>query len=161
MNAILTATVASGLASLSRVLDTPVEPFGFGADLSCASDLDEEMLELDGDDPLVLAQALVRRLDCPRGGLPDDPDYGIDLRAFLNEGTPFYELDVLGVQIQSELSKDDRVASVKASVTRNTTGSELTVSIRVVPADPATKPFGLTLAVTSTAVILEKIGAAA
>ena len=162
MNSILATVITDGLASLDRVLDAPAEPFGYGSDLYCDSDLIEAMTEIDGSDSLVLAQAILRRLDCPRGGLPDDPDYGIDLRGFLNEGTSFRDLDSIGSQINAEISKDDRVtAASKATVTRNATGSELNVSIRIVPADPAFKPFRLTLAVTSAAIILQAIEATA
>ena len=159
MNAILAASIAAGLAELTSEVDTPVEPFGYGSDVSCALDIDAGR-EIDGDDPLVLAQALVRRLDCPRGGLPDDPSYGIDIRGFLNDGRPVREISSLEDQIKTELRKDDRVALVDAKVTPNATGSTLGIVIRVTPVDPATKPFRLTLALTSSAVLLEAMEAA-
>lgn len=160
MNAILQLAIAEGIAAIDRVMDAPAEPFGYGSDLHCDTDIDEAATEIDGDDPLVFAQALVRRLDCPRGQLPDDPNYGIDLRAFLNTGVPFSELGSLESQITTELRKDDRVASVAAKVTFSSAGTELTVRIVVTPVDPALGSFRLTLAVTSAAVILEAMEAA-
>lgn len=160
MNAILAATITAGLANLTREVDTPVEPFGYGSDVSCALDVDAGT-ELDGSNPLVLAQALVRRLDCQRGGLPDDPSYGIDIRGFLNEGRPARELSSLEDQIKTELRKDDRVLQLDAKVTMSATGSTMAIVIRITPTDPSTKSFRMTLAVTSSAVVLEAMEAAA
>jgi hypothetical protein len=55
-----------------------------GVDLAALPDLDPSF-------PLVaglanLGQALARRLETPRGGLFYDPNYGTDVRAWLNEG---------------------------------------------------------------------------
>lgn len=159
MNAILAASIAAGLAELTSEVDTPVEPFGYGSDVSCALDIDAGR-EIDGDDPLVLAQALVRRLDCPRGGLPDDPSYGIDIRAFLNDGRPASEVSSLEDQIRTELRKDDRVAALTVKVTPNATGTTLDIAIVVTPVDPSTKSFRMTLAVTSSSVVIEAMEAA-
>lgn len=160
MNAILSASIAAGLAALTQEVDTPVEPFGYGSDVSCALDIEPDR-ELDGDDPLVLAQALVRRLDCPRGGLPDDPAYGIDIREFLNDGRPTREISSLEDQIRTELRKDDRVALLDVKVTPSSTGTTLRIVIVVTPVDPASKSFRMTLAVTSSTVVLEAMEAAA
>lgn len=161
MNALVQTAIDAGVADLDRVLDAPVEPFGFGSDLSCDSDLTEEMVELDGDDVNLLVEACVRRLDCPRGGLPDDPDYGIDVRGMLNEGVPNYELATLGTRIRAELSKDDRIASVTASAVMAPDGRELTIAISVVPFAASVGGFALTLSVTSAEVIVTALRSAA
>lgn len=61
-----------------------------------------------------LAEALLRRLKTPRGGLWYDPNYGTDIRQYLN-----HEYDPEGVEIAfeieqkviSEVTKDPRVKS--------------------------------------------------
>ncbi len=153
--------IAEELALLERVVETPVAPFGYGSDLSCDSDLTEDMLELDGFETLVLAQALVRRLDCPRGALPDDKSYGIDLRSYCNRGTSGDDIRALGSRIRTELEKDDRVAAIAVTVTPASDGSSLAVQIAVTPVDTSFTSFTLTLAVTSAEVVLEAIAEAA
>lgn len=157
MNTIVANAIAAEVAKLTREVDTPTEPFGYGSDLSCAADLTEDMVELDGDDSLVLAQALIRRLDCPRGALPDDPDYGIDVRGYLNRGTTTTELIELASRIRAELAKDDRVSAIAVTVTPSSTGSSLTVTLAVTPIDADAGGFTLTLAVTSAEVLIEEL----
>jgi len=137
--------------------DAPSPPFGYGTDIWCERDLDPSR-DVDGQTMLALAQALVRRLDCPRGRMIDDPNYGIDLRAELNRGTTRAALDAMAARIMTELTKDDRVSFVQATVTPNTDGSTLRISIRVRAVDPRIGTFSLTLALTSTELLLEEMG---
>lgn len=159
MSALVKNALASMMALLPRVTDAPAEPFGYGTDIWCERELDPS-LDVDGTSTLALAQALMRRLDCPRGQLIDDPDYGLDLRAELNKGTTKRETEALASRIKLELTKDDRVESAKVTVAPNPDGSMLRISIRVTPAD-ARGPFTMTLAVTSADVVLEAISEAA
>lgn len=149
--------IAAGLASLERVQSPPSAPFGYGSDLSCAADLSEDMEEVDPNSTLALGQAIARRLDCPRGKLPDDPDYGMDLRGYCNRGVTTSEIRSLATRVRNEVEKDDRIAGVTVTVTPSSTGSTLTVEIAVVPVDPRIGNFGLTLAVTSAEVLIETI----
>lgn len=150
--------IAAELELVQRVLPAPTGSLGWGSDLACAGDLTDDMVERDGFDPLVLAEALVRRLDCPRGGLVDDPDYGLDLRSYLNRPTTTREVRALEGQIRNELAKDDRVVTVAPVVTPSPTGEQLAIAIRVTPADPSIGgPFTMILAVTSAEVLLEEI----
>lgn len=148
--------IAASLATLTTVNATPAAPYGYGSDVSCAFDVDAGVAELDGFDPLVLAQAIVRRLDTPRGSLPDDAGYGISLRDMLNVGVTAQEVAGLAGRIRNEVSKDERVDSVVVTVTPSTDLSALEVVLRVTPAD-SSQSFEMTLAVTSSAVILEAI----
>lgn len=150
-------TLAAELAKLEPVTSTPFAPFGYGSDLSCTSDLTETMDEVDGFSTLALGQAIVRRLDCPRGALPDDPDYGIDLRAYCNRGTTADEVRALAGQIRTEVEKDDRIDSLAVTVTPAADGSSLSVSLVVTPIAAELGGFTLTLAVTSAEVLLEEI----
>ena len=153
--------IAADLATLTQVRAFPVAPFGYGSDLSCASDLDPSMAEVDGGTTLALAQALARRLDTPRGSLPDDKNYGISLRSYLNRGVVDADLRSLGGQIKGELLKDDRVDQLTVIVTPNAVGSRLSVSLLVTPVGSRLGPFTLTLAATDAAVLIEEIQAAA
>ncbi|HSN26434.1 MAG TPA: hypothetical protein VLT45_09115 [Kofleriaceae bacterium] len=131
---------------------------GFGTDLRGASDLFDTMDEItDPNDPLIVAEAIARRLDCPAGGLIDDPLYGKDLREYLNRGTTDAELMRTAAEIRAEVMKDDRVDQAVVTVTPGglPLGSRLEISIRITPVDPRTGVFTMTLQVTSAAVVLE------
>lgn len=150
-------TIAAELALLEQETDFPVAPFGYGSDLACASDLEAGMREVDGLSIEALSQAILRRLDCQRGALPDDPDYGIDLRSYLNEGTTTAELRSLAGRIRNEVSKDDRVDRVTVTVAPTSTGSSLRVQLDVQPIDARIGGFSLTLTASSSALLLEEL----
>jgi len=151
------ASIATQLATLVRTVDFPVAPFGFGSDIAGAADLDPNMRETNGLTTFALAEAIVRRLDCPRGALPDDKDYGIDLRSYVNRGVTAQDVRSLGGQIRSELSKDDRIDSTTVVLRPNSTGSILQIEIAVRPFDARLGGFNLTLSASSAAVLLEEI----
>lgn len=160
MNDIVATAFAAELALVTREVDLPTAPFGYGSDISCGQDFDPEMTELDGFDYRVLGQAAFRRLDCPRGALPDDPDYGIDLRDFLHEGLTEQEIRAMKGRIGSELRKDDRIESVTVDVTPSLTvdGLRLRIVIQIVPRDPRFDgPFSMTLALSSAGVLIEEM----
>lgn len=151
--------IAEALAEVERVVDAPVEPYGYGTDISCTTDLTEEMTEIDGFSPRALAEALLRRLDCPRGQLADDPNYGLDLKSYVNRGTAAAELFALAGEIRNEWSKDDRVESATVEIEVSEAGRRLTGSGIVTAVDPAIGGFSLTFAATDAAVLLEEINA--
>lgn len=159
MNATLSNALATYLAEIDRVTDTPVSPFGYGTDLSCTSDLAVDFGDVDPFSTRAIAEALVRRLDCPRGQLPDDPDYGIDLKGALNKAATRQSLLALSGQIGSELEKDDRVHSATAVVTLSSDGRTLTVNLRIAPIT-SDGTFTMTLAVTSAEVLMQELNAA-
>lgn len=149
--------IAASIAALPRIVATPREPFGYGSDVSCGSDLDEDVKELDGFDPLVMKQAILRRLDTPRGSLPDDPNYGISLRSMLNAGADQERINSMGGIIRNEVCKDDRVASAVVEVTPSASFDAFRVAMAVTPVDPSLGGFSMTLAVTSAGIVLEAI----
>lgn len=159
MNSTVEDAIAEGLAELERVIDAPSPPHGYGADLRCTSDLRPDMAEVDGNSTLALAEAIVRRLTCPRGGLPDDPDYGIDLRSYLNRPTTADGIRALSGSVRSEVEKDDRVRAASVRLEPTPDGSRLTVRLIVVAADPQLGQFSLTLAATSAEVLIEELAA--
>lgn len=148
--------IATELALIQRVVPLPLEPLGYGSDISCTTDLPEDMHEVDGF--VALGEALYRRQDCPRGALPDDRNYGIALAEHLNRGTTDRELRELGAKIRSELQKDDRVDTVRVTVTPSSDGRTLLVQERITPVDARLGPFTLTLGVSSAGVVLEALG---
>lgn len=160
MGDVVRDAIAAELALLERVVPTPTGALGYGSDIAMtddAGDVHADMLERRGDDPLVLAEALVRRLDTPRGSLPDDRDYGYDVRGHLNRGTTAQEIRGMSSGVHGEVTKDDRVGSARVDVTPAPDGSSLAIAIQITPADPALAPFELVLAVTSAAVLIEEI----
>ena len=159
MNSTVEEAIAEGLAELDRVVVAPAPPHGYGSDLRCTSDLRPDMAEVTGDSTLALAEAIVRRLTCPRGGLPDDPDYGIDIRSFLNRPTTADEIRALSGAVRSEVEKDDRVRTASVRLDPTSDGSQLTVRLIVVAVDPLIGQFSLTLAATSAAVLIEELAA--
>lgn len=161
-NAIVDAAVAASIAQLPRVSSVPVGPFGYGRDVSCDTDLHPEA-DVDPFSSLAIAQAMFRHFDTPRGRLPDDPAYGLDLRAELNRGTDRRTLDSLERRCTVECLTDDRILGAKVKVTSDSAdGSTLRIAFAITPADPRTGgPFRFTLAVTSAALLLAELAKAA
>ena len=155
MNDTLATAIAAGLADLTRLRDAPTDPLGYGTDLACITDIDPRMASVSST--AALFQALVRRLDCPRGGLVDDRDYGFDLRGAMNRGLTRANLVGISSAVRAELEKDDRVESVSVTSTISSDGTELTVTARVRPYDESAGPFTLIVGVTSGAALLEAI----
>ena len=163
MSALVKAALAESLASVDRVVDTPTGDLGYGSDLSCTSDLAEDMAETDPTSPRGIAERIVRRLDTERGSLPatgsnvDDLNWGLDLKAELNRGQTTGDLQSLVSRIRAEVVDEDRVSAAIVRVELASGGKEMAVRVRVVPKDRSLGPFDLTLAVTSSAVLLEAI----
>lgn len=159
----VTDSIAAERALITRDVDVPVAPLGYGTDISCTDDLDARMDEVDPMSVEGLAEALVRRLDCPRGGLPhdadfaDDADYGEDVRGMLNRPTTDDEIRSLAGRIRNELTKDDRVETIHAVVTPSSTGSSLSIALEVTPVDARLGNFRLVVAVTDAGALLEEM----
>lgn len=150
-------TIAAELALLARLEPTPIAPFGYGQDLDCTTDIDENLLEVDPSSKTAVAQALLRRLSCPRGRLPDDPDYGFDLRGMLSRGTDTNVLRDLAGQIKAEVLKDDRVDGADVTTTYSAQTVTLEVTIWIAAVDPRLGTFALTLAVTDGELLLKEL----
>lgn len=96
----------------------------YGTDLSCVFDLDPGLAEVTGN--VLMGQACARRLTTPRGTLIDDPNYGYDIRQFLNDDLSPSDLAKIGAQCDQELLKDERVVSSTTTITL--VGNVLTAS---------------------------------
>ena len=128
----------------------------FGSDLACATDLDPLMRELYDDDPRLVAESCIRRLQTPRGALMDDPDYGYDLRLVLRSAAYPNKLGALPSLIRAELSKDDRVESldIKAHFSQDVRAQTIELTIY---GTTAVGPFTLTGSLSSETLRLEII----
>jgi hypothetical protein len=156
--------IAADVALLERHVDAPEGELGYGADLSCAEDLSEDFADVDPLSPRALAEALLRRLDCPRGTLPEASsptlvaaDYGMELQAHLHGPLTLGDVRRIEGAIRNELTKDDRVDSLTVNVTVTSDGSSFTVDLQVHPVDPRTGEFALTFAVTTAALLIEEL----
>jgi len=110
-----------------------------GSDFSCVEDIDANLSTVSGRTCLI--QALVRRLLAPRGSLWSDPNYGADIREFLN--TPA-RVEVVSQVVQNECLKDERVEDVSADVEYLDETETLQIKLAVTDEDG---PFALTLLV--------------
>lgn len=114
-------------------------------------------LRVDAD---ILSQAIVMRLSTARGTLWTDPDYGLLLTDYLNEGLTADALARLPLEIQAQIEQDERITSVTAEVatTQGERGVRLTVALFVTASDGTT--FPLTLGVDALGVEILTRGAA-
>lgn len=163
MSDVLRDAIAAGLATLTPVVATPTGSLGFGVCMSVDSDV-HLGVTVDPMSTLGIAQALVRRWDCPRGALPPDGkdarSYGVDLRGALNRGQTVDELRALVSSLRVEALKDDRISAITIKATQAESGASyrLDLDVRVTPADPSLSTFSLTLAASSAELVLRAIG---
>lgn len=148
MNSTVQRALARGLASMARDLEPSASPWAYGEDISCGFDLNLGET-VSGND--LLRESQIRRLDCPRGGLVDDPDWGIDVRGSLNEGTTREELATLAARVRTELARDPRIATVAVTLATSAYGDRWDLAIRSQPRNPG-DTFPLVLALTPESV---------
>jgi hypothetical protein len=156
MSQIVLDAIAAEIALLERQVTTPQSPSEYGTDLSCVSDLTETLDEVDASSPFCIVQALCRRYQTPRGLLPDDADYGLDLVSWLHRGILARDLREIEGALEAEALKDDRVDEISVSAVYAYATKTLTASLRILPKD-SIDAFSATLAATSAGVILEAI----
>jgi hypothetical protein len=138
--------IAAAAAEETALAPRPATVPDYGSDLSCASDLDPYMLELDGDDEALITQSLARRFTTPREGLVDDQDYGLDVRQFARKGATITDPVAIAAMMRAEAMKDDRVLEVQITIERNDDGS---LSADVGGVAVASGPFHATMAITA------------
>ena len=86
----------------------------YGTDLDCLDDIAENGGEVDG--VMCLAQACVRRLITPRGGLIDDPNYGFDVRSIIDQASTKRGQAIIATGVDGEIEKDERVLSSSTAI---------------------------------------------
>lgn len=94
----------------------------------------------------MVVQAVARRLQTPRGGLWYDPDYGTDLRQYLNGARSRFRVSR---DVENEALKDERVLAASASVTFASQTMTVVLALTL-----ATGVFTLTILVTELTVAL-------
>jgi hypothetical protein len=158
VNATVSAALAEQKAGLLPLVDPPVEPFGYGVDLSCVLDVTEDLAEVDPRNPLAIAESSIRRLITPRGGCPGEQDYGFDLRGQLNKGVTTLGLRTLAGQARNEINKDDRIDDSTVEVTYDSvSGPMLRVQVTILPEDVDLGAFSFTFSISDTTAVLEVI----
>ena len=123
----------------------------FGTDLSCYPGLDPLGTLVSGTTAVL--QALARRLTTPRGGLFYDPNYGTDVRGFLNEAMTNESIARWKTAIDRECRQDPRVTSIAVDMIPNVAAHTLTIHITGTTADG---PFAAVFGVTSLTLDLLK-----
>lgn len=156
MSAIVLSAISAETALLERLVQVPTGALGYGVDLSCVADISATLDEVDPTSTQAIREALLRRLATPRGGLPDDPDYGFDVRGLCNRGLTQSQLVDVSTQVRNEVTKDDRVDSATVTVT-TPSPSALRVSVVITPVDQSIGIFTLTFAVTDGEVLSEAL----
>ncbi|HEX2863994.1 MAG TPA: hypothetical protein VHN99_05465 [Deinococcales bacterium] len=122
---------------------------GYGTDLTALPDLNFGTTT----GPENLRHAILRRLTTPRGGLITDETYGLDVRAWQNEGMTEEQQFELVTLVAAECEKDPRVLSAVATwTTGDSTSGLLKVTLTTTDC-----PVPLTLPVS--AVTLEVLNA--
>ena len=117
-----------------------------GTDLRALADLDARVPIQGG--LRNLGEALARRLQTPRGGLFYAPDYGTDIRAWLNESFTPASFFRAKVAVEAECEKDERVKAATATV-RLGLNQTLVIELLV---ELAQGPFRLVLSVDQVSV---------
>jgi hypothetical protein len=120
-----------------------------GTDIRALDDLSPQM-NLQSGLPN-LGEAIARRLQTPRGGLFYEPNYGIDVRSWLNEAMTADDVFRAKVAIEAECEKDERVLAADATVTLNQPQQTLTISLQLTL---ASGPFRLVLSVDQVSVTI-------
>jgi hypothetical protein len=100
-----------------------------------------------------LGEAIARRLQTPRGGLIDDPNYGFDLSGELNDDVTQEDVARMSSSIEAECLKDERVFGATATVVF--ANGTLLVTIKLTD---SAGPFLLVLQVTSVTLELLTVG---
>lgn len=119
----------------------------FGTGLSCVTDLTDTMSVVSGR--RLVAEAIARRLQTPRGRLIKHPNYGFDVCGELNGDLSAADIARIQSGVEAECVKDERVLDATAVLTF--AASKLTL---VITLEDAAGPFVLVLAATAVSVTL-------
>jgi len=125
----------------------------FGRDTSCTTSLRTGVLV---SGRRLVAEACYRRLITPRGmlrGGEDEANYGLDLSDLIGSVATKAAAAALPGQIQAELSKDERIESVTATVTSTVDGPSTSWVVSI-EGTTAEGPFSLVIGVSEVTVDL-------
>jgi len=125
----------------------------FGRDISCTTSLRTGRFATGARH---VGEAAYRRLTTPRGmlrGGEEEQSYGLDLTELIGSTSTKSDAAALPGRIKTELEKDERIASVEATVTTVKEGPSTSFEIVIVATTDA-GPFTLKLAVDAVSVEL-------
>ncbi len=128
----------------------------YGRDVSCTDSLKTGRFVTGAR---LVGEAAYRRLTTPRGmlrGGEEEQNYGLDLTELCGATNPDSAAAALPGRIRSELSKDERIASVDVDVLVSKSGPETTFTITIEAQTVAAGPF--TLVLLASAVTIELLG---
>jgi hypothetical protein len=100
----------------------------------------------------VVAEAIVRRWQTPRGGLIDDPNYGFDLSDFLSDDIDTAGLNRIKNSAKAEALKDERVIGVDLNLTFISGVMMVTANVTT-----AAGPFKLVVSVSQVSTTLLQV----
>lgn len=132
---------------LTQAIDYGLDISTFASSSFLQPDIDPSMPLITGN--RVVAEAIARRLLTRRGKLIGSPNYGIDVRDFLNAAIDTRQISSIQGVIQTEVEKEERVETAVVGVTF--AGERLTTDVRGATADG---PFELVLNVSAVTVEL-------
>jgi phage baseplate assembly protein W len=116
----------------------------YGISFAGVEDLDYALSTVTG--PLAVAQDVARELTTPRGAVWYAPEYGNDVRRYLNAAVP--NSGTIAASVEATALNDDRVEDARARVTF--INETLTINLRLFL---ASGPFDMVLTI-------DKLGAA-
>lgn len=115
----------------------------FGSDILVFPGLDVTMTAVTGT--RVVAEAVAKRLITPRGLLWRHPNYGFDLRQFLNDVVDDALLFRIKDGVERQAEEDERVFSAQADVSFDSGSKKLSVKLSLQTNEG---PFDLVLLIT-------------
>jgi hypothetical protein len=127
----------------------------FGSDLACLDDLGAMGEELAADDPQVVEQRFYRWCKTEPGTFPDleVKDWGGGLPSMLRRAMTPAEIASLPGRLRSKwLQDDEQTEEISISLPQDQGGGQYLIDVQ---GSTAEGPFGLTLAASSTDVILK------
>lgn len=98
-----------------------------GQDIACITDVGATLSLARGIRNI--GNAIARRLITPRGGLFYDPNYGLDVRAYLNAGFTASVRAQIQSDVASEVSKDPRVEGATVTVAQDLATAGMQIAI--------------------------------
>lgn len=111
----------------------------YGTAWSCVEDLTMPAVLVSG--LRVVGEAMARRLQTPRGGLIDDPNYGFALSEYVNDDITPADLANIKANTLAEAQKDERIISATVTVVLASDG----LLVTTIKAQTSSGPFKLVL----------------
>lgn len=138
------ADAVPGLSSGDAIFLRPgsARRYPLGSDIGGVTSIDYALSTVSGR--LALAQAILRRLTTPRGGLVGAPSYGYDVATLLGSTVP---ASIIEQRVLEQVLLEEEVEDAGCTVTVD--AGSLSVDVAVVDADG---PFDLTLAASELTV---------